>query len=167
MECVVIATASVCVSVCVLLKYYSCPLYYHVCLASISWAEWAETKLTAVQASVWNSLAWRCEVIGSQISSVEGIVSSLSNWFPLWVDDSIWTPAFPIRCRVTVCSITSSPLLASLFRSNFLFYLIHRWSNFVHPWIYSSPTFDLSVKRDQRCVRTLRAVYARHIQLSS
>lgn len=141
--------------------------YNHVCLASISWAEWAETKLTAVQASVWNSLAWQCEVIGSQISSVEGITSSLSNWFPLWVDDSIWTPAFPIRCRVTVCSVTSSLLLTSLFCSSFLFYLVHHWSNSVHPWIYSSSPFDLSVKGDRRRVRSLRAVYARCIHPSS
>lgn len=50
---------------------------------SVRAAGGASAKLTAVQASVWSSLARRCEVIGSQISSVEGITSSLSNWFPL------------------------------------------------------------------------------------
>lgn len=60
------------------------------------------------------------------------LTSSVSNWFPLWVDDSIWTPAFPIRYRATVCSIASSLCSTSLFCSNFLFYLVHHWSNSVH-----------------------------------
>ncbi len=86
-------------------QYNSVHLYNLVCLASVSWPVWESsrrTKLTAVLASLWNSIAWRCEVIGSQISSVAGVTSSASNWFPLWVDDSIWTPVFPIRHRVTV-----------------------------------------------------------------
>lgn len=111
---------------------YSAHLYNHF-LFSLHFLSSRRTKLTAVHAAVQCSLARQCEVIGSQITSVAGITSSLSNWFPLWVHDSIWTPAFPIRHRATVCSIASVLLLTSLFCSKFLFYLMHHWSNSVLP----------------------------------
>ena len=123
-KCVVIAAGVFCV--------HSAHLYNNF-LFSLYFLSSRRTKLTAVHASVWYSLARQCKVIGSQITSVAGITSSLSNWFPLWVRDSIWTPAFPIRHRATVCSIASVLLLTSLFCSKCLFYLMHHWSNSVLP----------------------------------
>lgn len=83
-------------------------------------AEWerAGTKLTAVCAPVWNWRARRCwgnrksDIVSGRNSNWRP-TGSLSNWFPLRVGDSIWTPVFLVKLdlewRFALSPLPSAP----------------------------------------------------------
>lgn len=112
---------------CISLKYVCmCLSVFHIlqqspshimCSASIPSAEWHSMRSRdQIDDGWWFCLKLTCLAVWGDVKSdiVSGwnsdqcLTSSVSNWFLLWVDDSIWTPAFPIRYRAAVCPIARS-----------------------------------------------------------